>query len=153
MSKKIGELLFSPSQVAEWFDVSRPTLFRWEKEGLLEKPDRGPRGERIYHRYHLVKISNLVKQRMRTDLGRTSEESTDNPIPSIETLERLYKMELFCSDNPEHGLEQLRGLAASNGLNQSTCNTLINEIQVRPRGDVTRTEILKILLLDSKAGE
>lgn len=153
MPKRIGELFYSPGQVAEWFNISRSTLFRWEREGLIEKPDRGARGERIYHRYHLENISDFIKRKMRADIDRQFEESSDSPIPSMETLEQLYKLEAFCSDDPEHGLKQLKGLASGNGLSQATCNTLLEEIRIRPKGDAARSEMLRILLADGEAGQ
>jgi len=42
------------------FDVSRATLFRWEREGRITKPVRDWRGWRIYTSLQMAEVAKLV---------------------------------------------------------------------------------------------
>ncbi|MBI1819958.1 MAG: MerR family transcriptional regulator [Nitrospirae bacterium] len=42
------------------FDISKDTLFRWEKEGLISKIRRDWRNWRIYSERHLTQIRKMM---------------------------------------------------------------------------------------------
>ena len=50
--KKVSDVqkkkLYKTNEVCEMFDISRATLFRWEREGLITGPPRDWRNWRLY---------------------------------------------------------------------------------------------------------
>ncbi len=51
------------TQVCDLFDVSRATLFRWEREGLITGPTRDWRNWRLYTMENLKQIERLIQAR------------------------------------------------------------------------------------------
>jgi DNA-binding transcriptional MerR regulator len=45
------------------FDVSRATLFRWEREGLISGPSRDWRNWRLYTTQHIKEIKQIIRTR------------------------------------------------------------------------------------------
>ncbi len=52
---------YKTNQVCELFDVSRATLFRWEREGLISGPTRDWRNWRLYTMENLEQIKRLIQ--------------------------------------------------------------------------------------------
>jgi DNA-binding transcriptional MerR regulator len=50
-------------EVCELFDVSRATLFRWEREGLISGPSRDWRNWRLYTTQHIKEIKRIIRTR------------------------------------------------------------------------------------------
>lgn len=50
-------------EVCELFDVSRATLFRWEREGLISGPSRDWRNWRLYTALHIKEIKQIIRTR------------------------------------------------------------------------------------------
>ncbi len=50
-------------EVCELFDVSRATLFRWEREGLISGPSRDWRNWRLYTARHIKEIKQIIRTR------------------------------------------------------------------------------------------
>lgn len=50
-------------EVCELFDVSRATLFRWEREGLISGPSRDWRNWRLYTAQHIKEIKQIIRTR------------------------------------------------------------------------------------------
>ncbi len=50
-------------EVCELFDVSRATLFRWEREGLISGPSRDWRNWRLYTAQNIKEIKQIIRGR------------------------------------------------------------------------------------------
>lgn len=50
-------------EVCKLFDVSRATLFRWEREGLISGPPRDWRNWRVYTSQNIKEIQHLIQRR------------------------------------------------------------------------------------------
>jgi DNA-binding transcriptional MerR regulator len=50
-------------EVCKLFDVSRATLFRWEREGLISGPPRDWRNWRMYTAQNIQEIKQTIKSR------------------------------------------------------------------------------------------
>ncbi len=50
-------------EVCKLFDVSRATLFRWEREGLISGPPRDWRNWRVYTTQNIQEIKQIIKSR------------------------------------------------------------------------------------------
>ncbi|MBI1821922.1 MAG: MerR family transcriptional regulator [Nitrospirae bacterium] len=46
--------------ICRMFDISKSTLFRWEKEGLISNIGRDWRNWRIYSQQNLVEIKRMI---------------------------------------------------------------------------------------------
>jgi DNA-binding transcriptional MerR regulator len=54
---------FKTIEVCELFDVSRATLFRWEREGLISGPSRDWRNWRLYTAQNIKEIKQIIRAR------------------------------------------------------------------------------------------
>jgi hypothetical protein len=59
-----SEHFYSTAEVCEMFNISKSTLFRWEKEGQLPAVPRDLTGQRQYSQEHLSAISDRQKQQL-----------------------------------------------------------------------------------------
>lgn len=55
--------LFKTNEVCEMFDISRATLFRWEREGLIAGPPRDWRNWRLYTAENVEQIRQVMQGR------------------------------------------------------------------------------------------
>lgn len=55
--------LFKTNEVCEMFDISRATLFRWEREGLIIRPPRDWRNWRLYSAENVEQIRHVMQGR------------------------------------------------------------------------------------------
>lgn len=147
--KTVGKLLYPPREVATWFGVSNRTLRLWEQAGDIAPPERGPNDQRVYRWHHIKQIAHRARAELRSELILSTEKDPNGLYPPPEILERLYRIEFFGGDEPEHGLAQLEGLARELGLSANTCKVLVKEAMQRPRADQTRAQLLKVLFLDA----
>ena len=62
--KKVNDVpkkkLYKTNEVCEMFDISRATLFRWEREGLITGPPRDWRNWRLYSTENIEKIRHVM---------------------------------------------------------------------------------------------
>jgi len=49
--------------VCKLFDVSKATLFRWEREGLISGPPRDWRNWRVYTAQNIKEIKQIIQSR------------------------------------------------------------------------------------------
>jgi DNA-binding transcriptional MerR regulator len=50
-------------QVCDLFDISKATLFRWEREGVIAEPARDWRNWRLYTRKNVDEIEKIIRAR------------------------------------------------------------------------------------------
>lgn len=53
------------NQVCQLFDISKATLFRWEREGVIARPARDWRNWRLYTRKNVDEIEKVIGARKR----------------------------------------------------------------------------------------
>ena len=62
--KKVNDVpkkkLYKTNEVCEMFDISRATLFRWEREGLITGPPRDWRNWRLYTTENIEQIRQVM---------------------------------------------------------------------------------------------
>jgi DNA-binding transcriptional MerR regulator len=54
---------YKTNEVCRLFDVSRATLFRWEREGLISGPQRDWRNWRMYTVTNIKEIKQIIQTR------------------------------------------------------------------------------------------
>lgn len=52
--------LYKTNEVCEMFDISRATLFRWEREGVITGPPRDWRNWRVYTAENIEQIKHVM---------------------------------------------------------------------------------------------
>ena len=50
-------------EVCQLFDISRATLFRWEREGVISGPPRDWRNWRVYTDQNIKEIKQVIQTR------------------------------------------------------------------------------------------
>ena len=62
--KKVSDVskrkMYKTNEVCEMFDISRATLFRWEREGLITGPPRDWRTWRLYTVENIEQIKHVM---------------------------------------------------------------------------------------------
>jgi DNA-binding transcriptional MerR regulator len=59
-SRQVG---FKTNQVCDAFDISKATLFRWEREGVIAGPPRDWRNWRLYTKKNMDEIKKVIRAR------------------------------------------------------------------------------------------
>jgi DNA-binding transcriptional MerR regulator len=54
---------FKTYEVCDLFDISKATLFRWEREGVITGPPRDWRNWRLYTRKNVDEIKKVIRAR------------------------------------------------------------------------------------------
>lgn len=54
---------YKTNQVCDLFDISKATLFRWEREGLISGPPRDWRNWRLYTKKNVAEIQKMIRAR------------------------------------------------------------------------------------------
>lgn len=54
---------YKTNQVCDLLDISKATLFRWEREGLISGPPRDWRNWRLYTRENVAEIQKMIRTR------------------------------------------------------------------------------------------
>lgn len=60
LQKRAG---FHTNQVCDLFDISKATLFRWERQGLISGPPRDWRNWRLYTKKNVEEIKKVIRAR------------------------------------------------------------------------------------------
>ena len=55
---------FSTIEVCHFFDISKATLYRWERQGLIAMPTRDWRNWRLYTSANIAEIKSLIRRRI-----------------------------------------------------------------------------------------
>ena len=61
--KRKRSIKYKTCEICSRFDISRDTLFRWEREGLLNNIERDWRGWRVYTEANIKNIEKIIKNR------------------------------------------------------------------------------------------
>jgi hypothetical protein len=59
-TQKNNHKTFKTAEICRMFDISKTTLFRWEKEGLISTLGRDWRNWRIYSQENLTQIKKIM---------------------------------------------------------------------------------------------
>ncbi len=62
-AKRNAKKIYKTNEVCRLFDVSRATLFRWEREGLISGPQRDWRNWRTYSAQNVKEIKRIISSR------------------------------------------------------------------------------------------
>jgi DNA-binding transcriptional MerR regulator len=54
---------YKTNQICDLFDISKATLFRWEREGLIAGPPRDWRNWRLYTKKNVAEIQKMIRAR------------------------------------------------------------------------------------------
>ncbi|MBI3610661.1 MAG: MerR family transcriptional regulator [Nitrospirae bacterium] len=54
---------YKTMDICKAFDISKATLFRWEKEGLISKAGRDWRNWRLYSEQNMKEIRKIMRSR------------------------------------------------------------------------------------------
>ena len=54
---------YKTKDVCKIFDISKATLFRWEKEGLISNVGRDWRNWRLYSTHNIKEIQQIIQSR------------------------------------------------------------------------------------------
>ena len=65
---------YRAGELCERFDVSKPTLFRWESEGRISPVPRDWRNWRLYTDVHVSEIVDIVSGQARLNYSSGEEE-------------------------------------------------------------------------------
>ena len=49
------------NDICKMFDISKPTLYKWEKEGKISPPERDWRGWRVYSQRNIEEIRKFIE--------------------------------------------------------------------------------------------
>ncbi len=60
-----GDTGIKANQVCQLFDISKATLFRWEREGVIARPARDWRNWRLYTPKNVDEIEKVICARKR----------------------------------------------------------------------------------------
>ncbi len=63
LARRSASRRFSTLEVCHLFDISKATLYRWEREGLISTPPRDWRNWRLYTTNNLDEIKRIIKRR------------------------------------------------------------------------------------------
>ncbi len=88
---------YLPVEIYKMFDISKSTLFRWEKEEGFPPLERGDNGERQYNHEHVrwLGAKKVARLRRQYDLASKSEDLVR--MNEIQRLSTMYKV-LYLED-------------------------------------------------------
>ena len=98
------ELTSSTIEVCEMFDISKTTLFRWEREGKLGHIRRDERDRRVFTRQNLEKV---CYQKIRKRYEKIEDRNQDLNRQEFLELEHLKSVDKFLTGDLT-GLEELK---------------------------------------------
>lgn len=141
------ELVFSPADLVDLLGVSKSTLFRWEKEGLLPPTTRdftNARSQRVYTQEHVASIVETQQEDLAKQITQ-AEHAADHNAPRAKStaayLLQANSLRKFLSGN-EFGLTDLANYP---NLDPKVITSLVRiaSEQLRP-DDPLYARILKI---------
>lgn len=129
---------YTPAEVCEIFDLSKSTLFRWERDGWILPPDRDIRQQRLYTQKHMRDIGRLLLQRQYQQLARAERE------PGIEKrMDALLEKISLTKFTVFGDMSGLYELAERDTLSEETIQQLLREASERDPSDIAFQGIIK----------
>ena len=137
MTKK--DHTYSTSEICAMFNISKSTLFRWEKEGQLPVVPRDISGQRQYTQVHISNISERQKQRLGKQFAHAIKAGSEANLIKISEALSMRKF-------LEGDLTGIYELAELQEISNDTLRQLmqIGLDQFQP-GDRTFCEIIRVL--------
>lgn len=134
---------FSPAEICERFDISKTTLFRWEKEPWFPPVDRDLSGERQYTLEHI----RVISAKQREQLGKQYGQAIERDGSRLSELAEAVSLRKFLEGN-KTGLYEL---AEYPQPSRHTIDLLLSAAreQYEPDEDLFR-EILEVVLEQSR---
>jgi DNA-binding transcriptional MerR regulator len=129
---------YTPAEVCEIFDISKSTLFRWEKEGRISSPDRDLRQQRWYTQGHMAEIGRLLFRRQAQQLANT--EHQPGAEQRMDALHEQISLNKFAVLGDIRGLYEL---AERETLAKATIRQLLLEASRRDPSDEAFRWIVK----------
>lgn len=131
---------YTPAEICKMFDISKSTLFRWEREGEISPPDRDLRQRRYYTQKHRAEIAELLMRRDYERMMRAEKEP--GAEERMKALSEQISLRKFVHLQDRTGLYQL---AEHETLSSDTIHQLLQEAQrYEPSSDVFR-EIIRVI--------
>lgn len=98
------DLFYSPAEICEMFSISKSTLLRWERAGIISSVKRHPNNDqRLYSQEDIGRIVQQLTRQLNRQFSRTVE--TDDHEQSEKAYETLYLWK-FLQGEP-HSVEAL----------------------------------------------
>jgi len=63
MARQVKRKQYKTRDICKLFDISKATLFRWEKEGLISNVGRDWRNWRLYSEHNMKEIRKIMHSR------------------------------------------------------------------------------------------
>ncbi len=83
--------VYSTAEICEMFDISKSTLFRWEREGILDPVPRDISNQRQYGQEHITAISEIQKEKLSKRYERAMTRGNANGVLKIAEAVSLRK--------------------------------------------------------------
>lgn len=134
---------FTPAEICELFGISKSTLLRWEREGLLEAVARGVKLNTIQRQYtpeHIRAICAKQKAQLIKQLEVAKDDHTACAI-----WESLYVLKFILSDQ-----FSMRELSDHPQLSAATMRRLLHIATLYEPNDPRFVAIIEVLLVQSR---
>lgn len=131
--------IYATAEVCEMFGISKSTLFRWEREGLLPAVPRDINGQRQYNLDHISAISGRQKVKLGRQFAHAIKTGNETSLMQISEAVALRKF----LEGDVTGLYELAELP------EVSNETLLQIMQIGmdqyEPGDPTFCEIIRVL--------
>lgn len=135
----MSEKTYTTAEVCEMFNISKSTLFRWEREGILPSIPRDIGGQRKYGQASL----RLISERQKEKLGRRFEQiAEDGDEDSYWEISEALALNKFLEGDPTGLLELAEHPRVSSQTQLQLLKIALEQYQP---GDAVFHEIIKIV--------
>ncbi len=126
---------FTPAEVCDLFGISKSTLLRWEREGLIIAPPRDlHQRQRCYTQKHMAEIGRPLLQKWYQQLAMAEHEP--HARQRLESLAERVSLIKFVAFGDLSGLYEM---AEREALSEETIKQLIHEaLQYEPSDPIFR---------------
>ena len=135
---------YSTAEICEMFGISKSTLFRWEREGLLPTIPRDITGQRQYGQVHITAISKRQKAQLGKRFDRAVEAGDETSLLLISEAVALRKF----LEGDITGLYELSEL--ENVSNETLKQLMQIGLEQFEPGDEVFCEIVRVLWMHSR---
>lgn len=143
----MAERQYTPAQVCDIFDISKSTLFRWERDGRIAPPDRDLHGQRLYSQEHMSEIGTFLYHKLYEQLaGAENEPGAQERLSSLQERMALAKFIYFGN------IEGLYELAERDTISGETVQKLLREASQRDPADRAFRLIVKEIVCSRVLG-